>query len=88
MPGSVADMSKKLCVGDLILSINTREVLNAAHDSIILALDVCGDDLTLELQRESQHLRPHGRVRAVHAPNNICGHAAYVLTQGGRERGG
>ena len=54
-------MAGSLCVGDLILSINTREVLNAAHDSVILALDVCGDDLTLELQRESQHLRPQGR---------------------------
>jgi C-terminal processing protease CtpA/Prc len=48
--GSVAEESGQLKVGDLILSINTREVLNVQHDAVLLALDVCGTwTLTLTL---------------------------------------
>lgn len=40
-PGSAAFRSQAFRVGDLLLSINSREVLNASHEAVVLALEVC-----------------------------------------------
>lgn len=51
-PNSCAARSEAIHVGDLLLSVNGKGVLNSSHEAVRLALEVCGNVVVLELSSE------------------------------------
>lgn len=51
-PGSASERLRCFFPGDLIMTINDRDVLNASHEAVKLALDVCPNEVTIAVSRE------------------------------------
>lgn len=52
--GSAAERIGAFHSGDVLLSINGRDVLNASHEAVQLALEVCGKIISFELLTEKK----------------------------------
>lgn len=64
----------------MLLSINDRDVLNASHEAVKLALDVCGKKIRIEvLQARVQHRASQHRATSVKKP-------VHVLDDGGTRK--
>eukprot|EP00039_Didymoeca_costata_P032280 m.37234 g.37234 ORF g.37234 m.37234 type:complete len:825 (-) comp9281_c0_seq1:134-2608(-) len=55
LPKSAAARASVFKTGDLLLSINSRDVLNASHEAVRLALEVCEATQTVEIQVSRQN---------------------------------
>eukprot|EP00040_Diaphanoeca_grandis_P011992 m.61227 g.61227 ORF g.61227 m.61227 type:complete len:894 (-) comp22951_c1_seq1:256-2937(-) len=85
-PGSAADRWKTFGVGDVMLSINGKDVLNASHEAVKLALEVCGNKVALEvLTSKSAHIAASKRPGSVYNPTKTIDTETGVSRTEGRE---